>query len=110
MPSIGVIVREPGGIPLREWLEVIASEDTLRTIAPLRGVNPFTRQPMDFRRSYAAHVVFNGTDIGSMCWEANHIFVSGPADELEPLARAVAERLRARFYFNADLPARIDDQ
>ena len=105
-----MIIREPGGIAYADQLAVIASEPALRTMTPARGVNPFSRAPMDYHRPYAARVCADGGDVGSMIWEANHNFVSGSFEAVAPLARVVAERLHARFVLNADLPEEVDDQ
>jgi hypothetical protein len=107
---IAAIVREPGGIPLDDWLNEIAHNPALRTKKPVAGTNPFTRQPMEYRRPYAAHVSVDGTDVGSMVWEANHILMWGNLVAVAPIARAVAARLNARFLLRSEFPEQIDDQ
>jgi hypothetical protein len=104
---IAEIVLEPGGIPLDDWLTEIARNPVLRTVAPVSGINPFTRQSMEYRRPYAAHV---SGDVGSMIWEANHILMWGNAAAVVPIAQDISGRLNGRFLLRSEFPEQFDDQ
>lgn len=107
---IAAIVREPGGIPLDDWLSEIARNPALRSMAPVAGINPFTRRSMEYRRPYAGHVSVGGSDVGSMIWEANHILMWGNAAAVAPIAQDIAAKLNARFLLRSEFPEHIDDQ
>jgi hypothetical protein len=62
-------------------------------MASVRGVNPFTGEPVDYHRPYAAHVHVDGVDVGSIVWEANHLLVSGLPDQVTTTAKDIAEQL-----------------
>jgi hypothetical protein len=107
---IAAIVLEPGGIPLDDWLTEIARNPVLRTMAPVSGINRFTRQSMEYRRPYAAHVSVDGSDVGSMIWEANHILMWGNAAAVVPIAKDISGRLNGRFLLRSEFPEQFDDQ
>jgi len=107
---IGLVYREPRGIPIDAWLSVLASHPSLRQMAPVIGINPFTRAPMSFSRAYAAHVCVSGKDVGTVVWEANHLHVFGAEEVVAPIARAIAETLEAKFALASEWPAVVDDQ
>ena len=108
MELLGAIVREPQppGILYEEWLAVIGANESLVPMEPVPGINPFTRQPMDYRRSYGAWVVVDGRQVGSIVWDADCLQVSGSADVVSSVAHEVARRLEARFWTMADLMRR----
>lgn len=64
---------------------------------PAEGVNPFTKEPMFYERSYAAWVVFDGSRIGSMIWDADRIHVAGDDVRMSVLATELARRLNGVF-------------
>jgi hypothetical protein len=107
---IAAIVREPGGIPIADWLMEISRNPALKTMESKSGVNPFTRQPMQYGRPYAAYVRIDGQDVGSMVWEANHILISGELDAIASIAKGVAVGLQANFLLSSEFPEYIDDQ
>jgi hypothetical protein len=107
---VAAIVREPGGISLALWLLEIARNPALQTMESKSGVNPFTRQPMQYHRPYAASVRVDGRNVGSMIWEANHILISGELDAIVSIAKDVAVQLQAKFLLSSEFPEQINDQ
>jgi hypothetical protein len=54
-------------IDLNKWLMLIDSHGSLRHIPPYMGINPFTRQPCEYKvQPTTAQVRLKGVDVGSI--------------------------------------------
>jgi len=101
MEAIGTIsmAGDPAGIDLDKWTSIIAAHPNLGSIAPVEGINPFTRAPMTFKGHPGdANVVIDGKIVGHMEWapdDSNQIRVIGDPALVRAIAVDVAARLGA---------------
>jgi hypothetical protein len=103
MDFIGVIAAasDPPGIDQQRWIETIADHPALAPFAARRGINPSTKQPMDYAaHPVAARVVVQGNEVGRMEWaqdDSNQIAVFGSPGLVAPIAEEVAALPGATF-------------
>jgi hypothetical protein len=103
MDFIGVIsaASDPPGVDQQRWIDTISRHPALVSLAPRRGINPFTKQPMDYLAHPAsARVLVGGNDVGWMEWaqdDSKQIAVFGPASLVAPVAEEIAALLGATF-------------
>jgi hypothetical protein len=103
MHYVGYIEAEPDppGIDKAAWIELIDRHPHLVRPGPSRGINPFTREPVEFRANpTAANLVIDGEDVGFFDWsqnEENVILVTGELPAIRRYAAEIAEQLGGRF-------------
>jgi hypothetical protein len=108
---IAVIVREPGGIPLDDWLTEISRNPALKAMDSKAGINPFTRRAMIYQRPYAAHFLdAGGIEVGSFIWQANRILIWGELDAVGPAALEISNRLHSLYLLADVFPEQLHDQ
>ena len=103
MDYLGTIkaAADPTGIDLERWRGLIAGHVTLSAVAPVEGINPFTKAPMTFRpHPGTARVVVDGKYVGLM-HEAmdgsRQVEVWGEAATVDNVAHDVAGKLGAVY-------------
>jgi hypothetical protein len=68
MVIIGEIIASEG-IESSKWLALIKSHGALAHVPPRIGINPFTRQPIEFNAPASTAIIWkDGADIGSISW------------------------------------------
>ncbi len=99
MEPLGIIQNAGGESELDcdAWLTAASADPRLSQVAPVEGVNPFTRKPTMYERPHAMDVTIDGQALGTMVWEAGVIHVSG-AEELKVVAAEIAAALGAAFH------------
>ena len=71
MAFIGQIEGASGsnGIDKDSWIRLIDSHPQLSVVPPQKGINPFTRKPIEFKAlPTSAIVCIGGEEIGSISW------------------------------------------
>jgi hypothetical protein len=86
------------------WVALISERSFLASVAPRRGINPFTKKPQTFEApADSARIVLDGVDVGAVHWaedDSNCLVVwSAPAAKtrVTVIAQDIAARLGMRF-------------
>jgi hypothetical protein len=98
----GILIRRPTspqGITLDEWLAYVAQSDVVQLVPPTKGVNPFTKQPIEFKPR--AGSAFFETPLGqcSIAYKNGTLVVSDAGEEAVPVLKTVASALNAMLEF-----------
>jgi hypothetical protein len=88
----------------RQWMELINTHASLSSVPPAKGINPFTRQPDEFKApGTTARVLIGGAGVGIIECAADdsgrldvHADEGSVADVMS-VAEDLATRLGARF-------------
>jgi hypothetical protein len=87
-----------------EWLTLIGVHPSLARIPPRQGVDPFTREPMQYRAAPdAAHVLVEGSKVGCIGWaeDDSQVLVAwsdvGAEAQVSAIVADVAARLGWQF-------------
>ena len=97
MDPFGVIFLAPGSASFDAWLHIIAAHPALEAMSPHMGINPFTREPFEFGRPYAALVRISGREVGSIIWEADQLLVFGEPAPMAAVISEIADRIGGRY-------------
>ena len=93
---LGFIVRDRA-ISQTEWVAFASSHPAFRKEPPVTGINPFTRQPLQFRNTNYTFVQEERM-LSLVVWEdAECIGVAGDAVGSAPLISLLCEAFHARF-------------
>jgi hypothetical protein len=86
------------------WVALISAHSFLASVAPRRGINPFTKKPHTFEAPPdSARIVLDSMDVGAVNWAedgSNCLVVwSAPAAKIRVavIAQDIAARLGMRF-------------
>jgi hypothetical protein len=84
-----------GGIEADKWLALIKSHEALANVPPRMGVNPFTRQPCEYKAPESSAVIHKaGADIGGIHWAMDGspiLVVEAHEDSIDAAARVAAD-------------------
>ena len=97
------------GIALDKWLALIKMHGALASVPPRKGINPFTRQPCEYKAPTSTAIIRKGsTDIGLIYWAMNGsplLIVEAEWDAcdivasiVEDIARSLAGRFERESY------------
>lgn len=93
---LGFVVRDPA-ISQAEWVAFAASHPAFRKEPAVVGVNPFTRQPLEFRNTNFTFVQ-EGRTVSLAVWEdAECIGVAGDEAASAVLIALLYDTFHARF-------------
>jgi hypothetical protein len=93
---LGFVVRD-SAISQVEWVAFASSHPAFRKEPPVNGINPFTRQPMQFRNTNFTFVQ-EGRVVSLVVWEeAECIGVAGDAVASTSLISLLCDTFHARF-------------
>lgn len=93
---LGFVVRD-SAISQTEWVAFASSHPAFRKEPPVIGINPFTRQPMEFRNTNFTFVEEDKI-VSLVVWEAAEcIGVAGDAAAATPLISLLCDTFHARF-------------
>jgi hypothetical protein len=86
------------------WVAMIASHEHLSPVPPRKGINPFTRQPHEFKAPPTSAIVsIDGVKVGLISWaqDGSSMLIvdaeDGCEDSVAGIAEGVAAALDARF-------------
>ncbi len=97
---LGSIRTNPGsaGFELERWLDELHRHPNVIAGKPIKGINPFTRQPI---HSCGARVITGRQQVGMLTWTQSQaeveVAVFGAPETMLPIARALAASLGGRF-------------
>jgi hypothetical protein len=106
MKCLGQIQAVPGSaaIDSSKWLALIDSHGALEHVPARKGINPFTREPVDYKApATSALIRVQGAQIGSIFWAMDgspYLMVQaeeGSVETVAALAREIAAALGAQF-------------
>jgi hypothetical protein len=93
---LGFVVRD-SAISQAEWVAFASSHPAFRKEPPVSGIDPFNRQPMQFRNTNFAFVQ-EGRIVSVLAWEeAECIGVAGDAVASTSLISLLCDTFHARF-------------
>lgn len=97
------------GIDQSRWIALIGAYDSLAPVPPLKGINPFTREPCEYKAPVSTAIVrVNAVDVGSISWAVDDspmldVYAEDDSVTLVAnLADEIAKVLGARFVLEAD--------
>jgi hypothetical protein len=92
-----------------KWLAMIGSRESLGHIPSQMGINPFTRQPWEFKApDSTACILVDGNRVGSISWaldDPSFLIVQAEEDSTEAVAKIadeVAKLLGGRFVLDSE--------
>jgi hypothetical protein len=106
MVYIGQIEAVSASEPIdgRQWLDLIDSHGALDHVPPVMGINPFNRQPCEYKApGSTARIVIGGARIGAIEWAMDGSAVllvlanEESVEDVASVAEDIASRLGARF-------------
>jgi hypothetical protein len=104
MDLLGTIRPGDSDVDRNAWAALISAHSFLASVAPRRGINPFTKKPHTFEApTDSARIVLDGVEVGAVNWaedDSNCLVVwSAPAAKIRVavIAQDIAARLGMRF-------------
>jgi hypothetical protein len=102
MPTYIMTKREVGrAIALSEWLDYMAQSENLRPYPAHKGINPFTKKPIEFRPAPGSSFFETPHGDCSIEFQNGQLVLRAKDNDALPMIRQIADAIGATF--------RIDD-